>query len=261
MLIGMRARAEPVIAVGVRAVRKFLHIEGTVQATVIAAQAFTSLIPFLVVCAAFGPGNGDLGDRIVDQLNLEGASARSVDALFNSAGETQSTVTWIGIIILVLSGLSFTRAVQRTYARAYAVELKPAVAAARGLWWLAFFALWLLTAVSLRNTITDETGPAVGVVLASATGFAFWLITPLLLLGSLEWRRIVPGAVATGISVGLLGVVSQIWIPLLVKWSAEKYGLIGIAFSLQTWLLVYSFIVVAAAAFGAALSEQDAAEA
>src|SRR3954449_4937555 len=108
MLTLVRQRADPVVDMGFRAVARFLHINGTMRATVISAQAFTSLIPFLVVIASLAPGDGDLGDRLVDQCDLTGASARSMDTLFSSAGEGGSTITWIGILILLLSGLSFT---------------------------------------------------------------------------------------------------------------------------------------------------------
>lgn len=248
-------RAEAIVELGLRAGRRFIHVEGTLQATVIAAQAFTSLIPFLVVAAAISPGHGDLGEKFVDQFNLKGASAESVEALFNSAGEVKSTVTWVGILILLLSSLSFTRAVQRTFARAYDVQLSPARAAGRGLWWLAFFAVWIATAGSLKETLTDATGPVLAVATGSLVGFGFWLITPILLLGVLDWRRLLPGAIVCGVASGVLGVASQIWIPILLRWSAEKYGLIGIAFALQSWLLAYSFIVVAGAVFGATVTE------
>lgn len=75
-----------VIEFGEASFRRFLEIEGTMQATVLAAQAFTSLIPFTVVASAFGPGEGDIGDRIVDRFDLSGSTARSVKELFNDAG-------------------------------------------------------------------------------------------------------------------------------------------------------------------------------
>jgi membrane protein len=256
MLTRVSHRVEPVVDMGFRALGRFLHIDGTMRATVISAQAFTSLIPFLVVTASLAPGDGDLGDHLVDQFNLSGAPATSVDTLFSSAGDGGSTVTWIGVVILLLSGLSFTRAVQQTYARAYEIELKGPKGAARGLAWFAFFALWLTTAVVARNVLTDATGPAVGLAAACVTGFVFWLVTPLVLVPGLDARRLLPGAVVTGLAVGVLSSFSQVWVPLLLKWSAGKYGLIGIAFSLQTWLLTYAFIVVAAAALGATITER-----
>ena len=105
---------------GRRSLRRFLQIEGPQQAAVLAAQAFTSLIPFLLVAAALGPGDDDLSDRIIERFSLDGSAARSVRALFHDAGEVQSAVTWVGIVILVLSTLSFSRAMQRMFQRAYA---------------------------------------------------------------------------------------------------------------------------------------------
>jgi membrane protein len=245
----------PVVDIGFRAVARFLHIDGAMRATVISAQAFTSLIPFLVVIASLAPGNGDLGDQLVDRFDLKGAAARNVDTLFSSAGDGGSTITWVGIVILLLTGLSFTRAIQQTYARAYDIELTGPKGATRGLVWFAFFALWMATVVAARNALDDAVGPPMGVIAGSISGCAFWLITPLVLVPGLAPRRVLPGAIVTGVAVGLLGAFSQVWIPLLLKWSADKYGLIGVAFSIQTWLLTYAFIVVAAAALGATLRE------
>jgi membrane protein len=246
----------PVVDIGFRAVARFLRIDGALRATVISAQAFTSLIPFLVVVASLAPGPGDLGDQLVDRFDLKGDQASSVDTLFGSAGDGGSTVTWIGIVILVLTGLSFTRALQQTFARAYDVELSGPQGAARGLAWFAFFALWMATVVAARNAIDDAIGPPMGVITGSLTGCGLWLITPLVLVPGLTARRVVPGAVVTGVGIGVLGAVSQVWIPLLLEWSAGKYGLIGVAFSIQTWLLTYAFVVVAAAVLGATLSER-----
>ena len=44
-----------------------------------------------------------------------------------------------------------------------------------------------------------------------------------------------------------------------MDWSAEKYGLIGIAFALQSWLLVAGFVIVIGAVIGATVVERVAA--
>jgi uncharacterized BrkB/YihY/UPF0761 family membrane protein len=170
---------------GLACLHRFVAIEGTLQATVLGAQTFTSLIPFTVVASAVGPGDSDLADTIVERFGLEGNSARSVHQLFASAGETQSAVTWISIVILVLSALSFTRALQRLFQRAYA-----------------------------------------------------------------------PGATVSGLLGALLGVAAGIYVPIAMDWSADKYGLIGIAFALQSFLLVAAFVVVIGAVVGATVVER-----
>lgn len=92
-----------------RALKRFLDIDGPQQAIVLAAQAFTSLIPFLVVVAAFGPGHGDLADRIVDRFNLHGGGEDRARALFQSAGDTREAMPWLGIAILVRRRRSMSR--------------------------------------------------------------------------------------------------------------------------------------------------------
>jgi hypothetical protein len=41
-----------------------------------------------------------------------------------------------------------------------------------------------------------------------------------------------------------------------MEWSADKYGLIGVAFALQSWLLVAGFLIVIGAVVGATVVER-----
>jgi membrane protein len=245
-----------VVDFGLRSLRRFVEIEGAQMATVIAAQAFTSLIPFLVVASAFGPGDEDIADRIVDRFGLEGSSARSVQQLFNSAGEVESAVTWVGVVILVLATLSFTRATQRMFQRAYGTAPKGPREMWRGLAWLAGFAAWVIVSSPLRETLEDLGGVLVALTASGLTGLVLWLWTPGILLGIPDWRRLLPGAIASGVLGALAGVASGIYIPILLRWSADKYGLIGVAFSMQSWLLVMAFVAVVGAVVGAVATER-----
>jgi membrane protein len=240
---------------GLRALRRFVAIEGAQQATVIAAQAFTSLIPFLVVASAVGPGDDDLADRIVERFGLDGSAARSVRSLFADAGDVESTVTWVGGVILVLATLSFTRAVQRMFQRAYGERPGGPKDMWRGLVWLAGLAVWVTLSSPLRDAFKDLGGLAVAVAVSAAAGFVLWLWTPSLLLASTDWRRLLPGAAVSAVLGTCLTVASGIYVPILMTWSADRYGLIGIAFSLQSWLLVVGFVAVIGAVIGAVTSE------
>jgi membrane protein len=233
------------------ALRRFLAIEGAQQAAVLAAQAFTSLIPLMVVAAAFSPGSTDLADRIVERFGLEGDSADSVHQLFASAGETESAVTWISIVILVLSALSFTRAIQRVFQRAYDRPSEGLRDQQRGLTWVLCLGVWVTLLAPLHESLEDLAGIVFAVLVSTVTGFVLWLGTPMLLLGERDWRYLAPGAVVSGLLGAVLSVASSIYVPILMDWSAEKYGLIGIAFALQSWLLAAGFMVVVGAVIGA----------
>ena len=250
-----RAWAQAPAEFGVHCVRRFVEIEGTLQATVLAAQAFTSLIPFLVVASAFGPGESDLSDRIIERFSLEGDSARSVAALFNDKAAVESTVTWISVVILVLATLSFTRAMQRVFQRAYGVEPRRWTEIWRGLAWLAGFALWIAASSLLRDALRDFGGLVLAVGVATMIGFVLWLWTPTILLGTMDWRRLAPGGAVSAFLAALLSLASAIYVPILMEWSADKYGLIGIAFSMQSWLLVLGFVVVIGAVVGAVVND------
>ena len=247
---------EAVAELALACLRRFVAIEGTLQATVLGAQAFTSLIPFMVVASAFAPGDTDMADAIVERFGLEGDSARSVHQLFASAGETESAVTWISIAILLLSALSFTRALQRLFQRAYG---RPAAGLRdmwRGLAWVFALAAWVTITSPLRETLEEVGGVVFAVALATVTGFFLWLGTPMLLLGERDWRGLLPGAAVSGLLGALLGVASSIYVPIAMEWSAERYGLIGIAFALQSWLLVFAFVIVIGAVVGAVVVER-----
>jgi membrane protein len=240
---------------GLRSLRRFVQIEGAQQATVIAAQAFTSLIPFLVVAAAVGPGDDDLADRIIERFNLDGSAARSVRSLFNDAGDVESAVSWAGLVILVLATLSFTRAIQRMFQRAYGAPSRGPKDMWRGLVWLAGFAAWITVSSPLRDFFRELGGLFLALTVSGASAFVLWLLTPSLLLGSRDWRRLLPGAIVSAILSALVAVASGIYVPLVMTWSADRYGLIGIAFSLQSWLLVMGFVAVIGAVIGAVTSE------
>jgi membrane protein len=237
--------------------RRFFEIEGSQQATILAAQAFTSLIPFMVVAAAVAPGDSDMADAIVERFDLTGKSAASIHQLFASAGETQSAITWISIVILVLSGLSFTRALQRVFQRAYARAGERISDLRRGLGWLACLAVWLTVTSPLRGALENVGGVVFATAVSTATGFIVWLGTPVLLLGEHDWRRLAPGAAVSGLLGALVGLASTIYIPIVMTWSADRYGLIGIAFALQSWLLVFAFVIVIGAVVGATVVEQS----
>ena len=241
---------------GLRCLRRFVDIEGATQATVLGAQAFTSLIPFLVIASVAAPGDSDLGDRIVERFNLDGASARSVESLFADSTEVESAVTWVSVVILILATLSFTRAMQRMFQRAYGEERGGMADLWRGLAWLAGFAAWIVISSPLRESLKGIGGIIFAVAATTVTGFALWLWTPTILLRTREWRRLVPGAIVSGVLGAVLGVASGIYVPILMEWSARKYGAIGVAFSLQSWMLVFSFVIVIGAVVGAVVSEQ-----
>jgi uncharacterized BrkB/YihY/UPF0761 family membrane protein len=71
-----------------------------------------------------------------------------------------------------------------------------------------------------------------------------WLGVPLIFPRVEARRRLQPGTLLFGALGASLAVESGIYVPILTERSGERYGLIGIAFTFQSWLLVFAFVIV-----------------
>jgi membrane protein len=239
---------------------RLAEIGGVQRATLLGAQAFTSLIPYLVIASALVPRREDesFADVLVDRFDLEGRAADGVRALFASAGEVESGITFIGIAVLAVSVLSFTRALQSTYERSYGLDPSGMRGLPRNLLWIGALAVWLSLA-SLRGEVEDLFGAVFSVIAALGFAFVLWLGTPMLLIGDrVAPRLLVPGAVVSGVLMTVLVYASAVYMPILIENAATRYGLIGVAFSLQGWLLTFCLVIVAGAVVGGVLSEDMA---
>ena len=74
---------------------------------------------------------------------------------------------------------------------------------------------------------------------------ALWLWTPYLLLGKRVARaRLRVTAVLTAASVTALSLVSIVYMPHVIASSADRFGAIGIAMALVSWLIGGAFVIV-----------------
>lgn len=240
---------------------RLAEIGGVERGTVLGAQAFTALIPYLVVASALVPRseNESFADTLIERFDLQGSAADGVRALFATAGEVESGITFIGIGVLLVTVVSFARALQNTYERSYGLEPFGVAGVPHSLLWIGALGVWL-SLVSIRNDMDDWLGPLFAATVSLGFGFALWLWTPMILLGRrVATRLLVPGAVVSGVLMTALTYASAIYMPILIEAAARRYGLIGIAFSLQGWLLTLSLVIVAGAVVGGVLSEDMAA--
>ncbi len=65
------------------------------------------------------------------------------------------------------------------------------------------------------------------------------------------WRRLAPGAVVSAVAQVLVGWGGSLWVPHLIERNAGRYGVIGVAVALISWLVVLAFLLVASAVIGA----------
>jgi membrane protein len=234
---------------------RFLAVQGLDRAMALAAQAFTTLLPLLVVYGALvpAPDGEDFAQRIVVHLDLKGASARSVEQAFASSSDTVGSVTAIGVVLLVISALSFTRGLQRLFEGAYRLEARGMRGTVNGLQWLGFMAILL----TIRPLVLGFLHGVGATIAALALGVVLWVATPFLLLGKrLDWHRLVPGSLLTTAGMTALGIGSAIWLPRSITALSKQFGFIGISFALVSWLFAAASVLVASASIAAAIDER-----
>ena len=86
----------------VRCLRRFAAINGRDRALVMGGQAFTTIIPLLIVVAAAASRQGPtvLADRMAARFHVTGASAQAIRTLFERPPGATGTITIAGLVVL-----------------------------------------------------------------------------------------------------------------------------------------------------------------
>jgi membrane protein len=114
--------------------------------------------------------------------------------------------------------------------------------------------LYITLVSPLRSVLTE---PLAARLAAAAGAGALFLWTPYVLLGRrVAWKQLAPTAVITGGCTLLMGVGSAIALPSMLTTSTLRYGLIGFAFTIVTYLFVTAALIIVAAVLGNLLAER-----
>jgi membrane protein len=239
-----------------RCIRQFIALQGIDRAVVLASQAFTALIPLLLLLSALSPAdNRDIvSDAMIRRFHLGGGAADAVRQLFAHSGDTATGV--LSVFLLVFSGISLARRMQRMYQQAWGLETPTGVGralnAAMG---LAVLVLGI-GLVYLARTLLGSfpAGDDLAMPFSVLASFALWTTVPWLLLDRrITWRRLIPTGALTAACTSIYGIASTIFMPRQLETYSERYGLFGVTLALIGWLLGITLIVVAATAIASEL--------
>ena len=245
-----------VLDIGKRSLARFVELESFDRAMALAGQTFAALMPLLLVVAAVTPRGGkDVASDLVDRFDLTGTAASTLEASVSQPTEIPGALSAFSAFVLIVSALSFTRALQRLYVRAWRLPRLGMYGNAWGLLWLVcFVGFW-----TLQPLIVGLFDGTFALVVTLALSTVLWLFTPWILVGKrIAWQRLLPQALLTTLGLGLFAVASAIYMPRTVSSAAEQFGFIGVAFALLSALFVAALILVVAAALGAVLVEPRA---
>jgi membrane protein len=220
----------------------------------LAAQAFTSVFPVLILLGAvLGSGQAD---RLADIAHLPPPSRYVLDDALSHAGIGAFGI--VGSLVVLLSSTGLARALARAYAAVWTVPGTPTGPAAAWRWiasvmTIALFAVctrllgWLTAQLPLPRLSSAL------LLLLLDSGVAV-LVPWLLLAGAVPVRLLSVAGAAFGLMMLAVRPVGAVYLPRALQTSAERYGTIGVAFTYIGWLYVVSFCLLLAAVLGQVLA-------
>lgn len=241
-----------IVEFGRRCLARFLELEGFDRAMALAGQAFAALLPLLIVIASVSPASGDdLSDTLSRTFKL---SEDAEDTLSRAVAQPPDPgIGAIGVVLLVISALSYTRAMQRLYVRAWRLGSLGLRGNLWGLQWLVIFVLFW----SLQPVVVHFFSGVIAFTVALGCSTVLWLITPYFLVAKrIAWRRLVPQALLTALSLDALAIAGAVYLPRAVQTTSKEFGVLGVAFTLLSLLFSISLCLVAAAAVGATIADE-----
>jgi membrane protein len=231
-----------------RILKRLTDMQFIDRGLVVGAQAFSALIPLLVVLAYLTPRNTrSFADDVVHRFGLSGSGAAAVRSAFSGTAGG-ATLSVVSVLVVVFSALSFARRLQRIFELSWDL---PRLGVRHGtthcVRWLLLFSFW----IAIHPLLPGVFHGLRGLIISAAAAFTLWLLTPrILLAGRIAWRALVPQAALTAIGMVAWEIGAAIYIPHQLNKSAQEYGAIGVAFTLLSVLWAAGFIVVIAAALG-----------
>lgn len=242
-----------------RGARALIEIEVFDRSMTLAAQAFTSVFPLLILVATLRPrqNHNQVGTALADSLGLNEQARASLEAALPSGGTAASTFGVIGALVVLISATSFSRALVRIYVRIWDAPRPPAV---RGFWRLlavligVVVLLVLLTAV--RRVLSGvPLSSLVDAIVSFVLGCLLWTWTPWLLLArQVPIRMLVPGGVLMAVCMIVLSVAGGIYLPRALSSATRQFGALGVSFTYVTWLFVIMIALVGSTTLGAVIA-------
>lgn len=236
-----------------RMVSGLLRINIVDRALALSSKGFVVLIPLSILTGAVVQGES-LGDELVDRFGLTGRGAEAAETLFESPDVVKAGVSVFGLLFLIFGALSLARGIERIYLDSWNLQAAEG-SILRRLGWIASITGFLAITDPVRDLLDAVGLPVSARIVGLGLSTVLWLWTPYLLLAQrLTWQRLLPTALLTAGATTALGAASLIYMPTMVTENATRYGLIGVAFALVSWLFTYSCAVIGAIVIGAVLA-------
>jgi len=234
-----------------RVIARFQKIAGFDRAIALASGAFTATIPLTIFVAAILPHGQEAADRVVARYDLSGDGAAAVRDAFSPAAEVNSSIGIVGALLLIVTVLSFTRAIQRLFEQTWELPAMSVRNSINGAKWIAAFAVFLT--VSGAAAGASDHGPTeVLLAILGAPFLALFLMWSgrVLSANRLTWTELLPFGLIGGSLLSIYQLAASIYAPHAFNTYAARYGVIGIVLAMVSSLFGFMVVLVGSATLG-----------
>ena len=260
----LRRRIEPAVRAARgglpgRILGRLVEVQFLDRTVILAAQAFSAVLPLIMVVSTVSPHPG--GDSpavtLVRRLGLTTSEVSSLQSAVAPPPSARASIGVLGVVLALLTATSFARALQRSYQLAWRLPPVGLRAAWRPLALVVGLALYVELLFLFGRLVRGVPAGSLLEDLATFAGaWALWTGAGwILLAGRVRPRQLAVGGLLTAVGFAVLRRLSAFYLPSLVATNQQQFGLLGVTFTLFSWLSACSFILVVATVVGAVLAE------
>jgi len=260
----LRRRIEPALHMAQaglpgRILGRLVEVRFLDRTVILAAQAFSAILPLFIVVTTISPhpGGDSLSAYLARRLGLPADDVSSLQVTIAPPPSARASIGVLGVVLALLTATSFARALQRSYELAWRLPR----AGLRSAWRPLALVIGLAVYVELlflfgRLVRGVPAGTLLEDLVTFAGAWALWTGAGWILLGGrVRPRLLAAGGLLTAVGFAVLRRLSAFYLPTLVANNQQQYGLLGVAFTLFSWLSACAFIIVVATVVGAVLAE------
>jgi uncharacterized BrkB/YihY/UPF0761 family membrane protein len=240
--------------------RRYQAADGQLYAVLLAAYFFLTALPLLLVESSYVYNDPSaLATRVEHRLRLGAETSTLFNAVMLGASGHKLSAALIAIVNVFFFGLGFGRVLQLVHARVWGIDLRKSVLVDQVRYLQIVGALFLLTFLYVGQTKAFHGQPSwLGWVVdvawvALLVGYFVWA-PHRLLHGRIAARDILPGAVFAVLGLILMRVISGFLLKRWLEWYSTTYGALGIVMALFFWIVIFTTILVLAAALSPSLA-------
>jgi membrane protein len=260
----LRRRIQPAVRMAQtglpgRILGRLVEVRFLDRSVILAAQGFSAILPLFIVVATISPRPG--GDSpaayLARRLGLAADDVSSLQVAVAPPPSARASIGVLGVVLAVLTATSFARALQRSYELAWRLPRAGLRAAWRTLALVLGLALYVELLFLFGRLVRGvPAGTILEDLVTFAAAWALWTGAGWILLGGrVRLRLLAAGGLLTAVGFAVLRRLSALYLPALVASNQQQYGLLGVAFTLYSWLSASAFIIVVATVVGAVLAE------